>query len=151
MDCWEGVRLGGGRRVTITNNTSVTVFLRTHTTHQASISAVDRFIKVDIPVAFDNRGMTWQKLSCTPPNGSLFHELAEDRVDSPPYAFAYPYLQHIAQEYPCVPVYNNISNNRFCLCGSWITASAADIATWHSVAFANTNYSNCIVDSTQTT
>eukprot|EP00035_Acanthoeca_spectabilis_P011783 m.207927 g.207927 ORF g.207927 m.207927 type:complete len:671 (-) comp15446_c1_seq26:3200-5212(-) len=130
VDCWEGVRLGGGRRVTITNNT---------------------FIKVDIPVAFDNRGMTWQKLSCTPPNGSLFHELAEDRVDSPPYAFAYPYLQHIAQEYPCVPVYNNISNNRFCLCGSWITASAADIATWHSVAFANTNYSNCIVDSTQTT
>jgi hypothetical protein len=102
-----------------------------------------RFVKVNIPVAFDNRGMGWQRASCTPPSGKLFQELDRDHVDVPPYSTAYPYLQHIAEDYPCVPVYNNISSNRFCDCGTWITASALDIAAWHSVATNNANFTRC--------
>ena len=53
------------------------------------------------------------------------------------------YLAKIAGDHPCVPVYNVIQGNTYCKCDTWITATAAQITSWHSTAEANVNVSNC--------
>eukprot|EP00040_Diaphanoeca_grandis_P044395 m.12154 g.12154 ORF g.12154 m.12154 type:complete len:676 (+) comp9192_c0_seq1:195-2222(+) len=123
VDSWVGIMLGGGRRTIIVNNT---------------------FNRIQhVAIEFDNRGMTWQKTSCMPPNGTFYKELAQDKVDQPPWSTLWPYLQAIAQDHPCVPTYNNISNNRYCACATWMNASPQDITDWFSVAEHNTNTSDC--------
>jgi hypothetical protein len=94
-DCLWFQKLGGGRRTSITNNP----FLRTHNA-----------------IEFDNRGETWQKSYCDPAQAltyphSFFKELSADFKASEQWAAEFPYLQHIAEDSPCVPVHNNISNN----------------------------------------
>ena len=126
-DSWAGVKLGGGRRVKIKNNT---------------------FSFIHNGVEFDNRGQTWQKTNCDPAYAhnnthSFYAELARDKVSQPPWEPKWPYLQHIAEDHPCVPVYNNISENRFCELDVWITASPADISKWLSTASGNVNYTGC--------
>ena len=116
-DSWVGVMLGGGRRTAIVHNT---------------------FSNVHIGVEFDNRGQTWQSSMCTPPNGEFFEELRKDKADQPPWSRKYPYLQHIAQDHPCLPCYNTISWNTFSECDEGISASASNIAKWLSVATNNT-------------
>lgn len=131
-DSWVGIMLGGGRRTAIVNNTFEFI-------HHAGVE-------------FDNRGQTWQKASCDPAQAktnkdSFYQQLAADRVDLPPWSTKWPYLQHIKDDRPCVPVHNQISDNRLCEVygagSTWITASAANIAKWGSVAAGNVNFSGC--------
>ena len=73
----------------------------------------------------------------------LHRELARDFNASEAWALQFPYLRAIASNQPCVPVHNNISDNTFCRCDTWISASAKDIASWHSTAHGNTNTTRC--------
>jgi hypothetical protein len=127
-DTWAGIKLGGGRRTIIVENS---------------------FSRVHNAIEFDNRGQTWQKAYCDPTQAktfphSFFKELALDKVDQPPWSAKYPYLQHIAQDHPCVPAFNNISSNTYCECGQWISATPAQISTWLSVATDNVNQTTCL-------
>ena len=124
VDSWVGIMNGGGRRNIITRNT---------------------FERIDhAAIEFANRGMTWQNANCNVSNAtnyhaSFFRQLTQDKVSQPPWSTAYPYLQHIKSDSPCVPVYNNMSYNRYCDCDTFITSSAADIAKWKSTAVGNVN------------
>ena len=95
------VKLGGGRRNLILNNT---------------------FLDCDEDVAFDNRGMawSWQTEYCSPTcahstgRNCFAGVLAGLNYTSPPYSTAYPYLVEIFNDDPCMPVGNVISGNRYC-------------------------------------
>ena len=127
-DCWAGIKLGGGRHTTITNNS----FLHTHNA-----------------IEFDNRGETWQKAYCDPAQAhtfpkSFYGELAADfNASEEQWARQFPYLQTIAEDQPCVPVHNNISANVHCKCDTWISATAQQIADWNSTAEGNVNSTGC--------
>ena len=123
VDSWQGIRLGGGRSTLITNNS---------------------WVRVHTPIMFDDRGMSWQAAFCTPPDGQFLHELAGYRVDHPPWAVAYPYLQHIVDDRPCEPVHNNISFNSYCKCDAWIGGGApTNLSEWGSFAAGNVNATDC--------
>jgi parallel beta-helix repeat protein len=125
-----GVLLGGGRRNTISNNT---------------------FIANDVDIAFDGRGLTWQtgycRANCTDVHGVVQPSCFRDELEGlkytePPYSTAYPELVKIFEESPCVPVYNAITDNRYCHTeshngGKFITASNATIASWKSTISGN--------------
>lgn len=149
-DCWAGIKLGGGRRTIITNNT----FVRTHsaievTTQATLLREVPRLILTDcLQLQFDNRGETWQKASCDPAQAlsyphSFYKELSADFKASKQWSIQFPYLEKIADDQPCVPVYNNISGNVHCKCDTWISATAKQIAEWNSTAEGNTNTTAC--------
>ena len=85
----------------------------------------------------DQRGMTWQKASCTPPNGTLVQALLAVRPASPPWASKYPYLKDLLNTYPCVPVFNVIANNTYHAVTTFLDASPQDVSAWHSQAYNN--------------
>ena len=106
------------------------------------------FVRTHNAIEFDNRGETWQKKSCDPAQAnsnphSFFQELWRDFNASDEWLRQFPYLTTIAEDYPCVPVYNVISGNSYCMCDTFVTATAAQIKSWHSTAEANVEVSKC--------
>ena len=106
------------------------------------------FVDVHNAIEFDNRGETWQKAYCDPAQAksfpkSFYGELSRDFNASDEWSRRFPYLATIASDHPCVPVYNVITGNTYCKCNTWITATAAQITSWHSTAKANVNISGC--------
>ena len=106
------------------------------------------FVHTHNAIEFDNRGETWQKGNCDPAQAgsnphSFFQELWRDFNASDEWSRQFPYLATIADDHPCVPVHNAINNNKYCKCDTWITATAAQITSWHSTAEGNINVSTC--------
>lgn len=122
-----GVLLGGGRRNHIHSN---------------------RFIDCDRDIAFDARGLTWQKASCQidcdPKLGtSCFHTgLVSLNYTQPPYSTSYPEIVNIYADYPCYPVGNVIEDNTYCHAhskggGLFLTENEETINSWYSSASNN--------------
>jgi len=125
-----GVLLGGGRGNKIYNNT---------------------FINNDKDIAFDGRGLTWQRNYCNhnctdpkkgPESSCFLHELQSLDYTHPPYSTAYPELLSIYNEEPCTPVHNQIYNNKYCHTkskkgGEFIDVSDKQIAAWGSTISNN--------------
>eukprot|EP01006_Ploeotia_vitrea_P058130 TRINITY_DN68828_c0_g1_i1.p1 TRINITY_DN68828_c0_g1~~TRINITY_DN68828_c0_g1_i1.p1 ORF type:complete len:356 (+),score=48.16 TRINITY_DN68828_c0_g1_i1:53-1069(+) len=89
-------------------------------------------------VHLDNRGMNWQKTSCTPPNGVLWKGLDAVHYTKPPYSVAFPVLKSIPTDHPCVPVQNTIESNLYCKCHQFGSYSAKQAKEWYSVSKNNT-------------
>jgi hypothetical protein len=108
-DCFTGLLLGGGRRHAVFGNV---------------------FRNVSTAIRLDNRGMTWQKSYCTPPNGTFLQELRAVNYQQPPFSTAYPDLVTIATDHPCVPVYNSIHDNCFSETATFLDVSAKQVSEW---------------------
>jgi hypothetical protein len=96
---------------------------------------------------FDNRGETWQKANCDPAQAltyphSFYKELSADFKASKQWSVQFLYMEKIVDDHPCAPVHN-ISGNVHCKCDAWISATAKQIAEWHSTAEDNTNSTAC--------
>jgi len=125
VNATQGVLLGGGRRNRLHNNT---------------------FVACDVDVAFDARGLSWQRASCqkncsasmgTSTTSCFANALRAVHYTRPPYAAAFPELASIYQEHPCVPVGNVIEDNRYCHAGSkggglFLDRSEAQVRQWYS-------------------
>jgi len=95
-------------------------------------------------VAFDNRGMGWDKNGCKA-GGDPFDFLARVPFSDPmgPYA-KYANMTNIVSDDPCRPKYNELSNNVLCGSAKAVTStSAATIASWGSSATNNTYTAVC--------
>lgn len=95
-DAQAGILVGGGRENTVSGNT---------------------FVAVDIPVSYDNRGMTWQAGYCAwnaSYTGLLPAQLFAVNYAQAPYATAFPTLPGTLSNRLCVPVGNAFTGNRFC-------------------------------------
>ena len=95
-------------------------------------------------VAFDNRGMGWDKGGCRA-GGNPYDFLARVPYSDPngPYA-KYPDMINILRDDPCRPKYNELSNNLLCGSAKDIASiSAATITSWGSSATNNTYTSVC--------
>ena len=95
-------------------------------------------------VAFDNRGMGWDKNGCKP-GGDPYDFLARVPYADPngPYA-KYANMTNLLSDDPCRPKYNVLSNNMLCGGAKTITStSAANIASWGSSATNNTYVAVC--------
>lgn len=115
--CHVGVFVGGGRRHHVTGNHFSNCTYATH---------------------IDDRGLTWQTQYCMPPNGIFFQQLEALNYKQPPYSTRYPELVNIANDHPCVPVYNQLVNNTYCsLISGFIDASSADTDKWLDVVKDN--------------
>jgi|EP00945_MAST-04E_sp_MAST-4E-sp1_P003217 hypothetical protein len=95
----QGVLLGGGRRNHFHSNL---------------------FLKNNLDIAFDNRGMNWQSafchFNCSASLGTSCARVALQAVhyQSPPWSVEFPELVDIYSNHPCVPVENVIDDNRYC-------------------------------------
>ena len=89
----QGIEIGGGRSNIITDN----VFNATY-----------RVLYIDA------RGTTWQKDRCTAPNGDLWLGLENVHYNRPPWSTAFPFLQNISSDLPCMPAQTQFSRNTFC-------------------------------------
>jgi len=114
IDCHCGIFIGGGRHHVVEGN---------------------HFIRTATPVHVDDRGLTWQKEDCTPPNGQFWKELDGLNFRKPPYASRYPELLHIDR--PCVPVHNKIQHNTWCGSSKFADISAAQASSWNITLSGN--------------
>ena len=115
INCQGGILIGGGRRNILKNNYCD---------------------NVDICVHLDNRGMTWEPLPCTPPNGSLWEGLYSVNYQNPPWSISYPEMVDI--EEPCVPVFNVIENNQYCgLNTTFASFTKKDAISWNDTVDNN--------------
>ena len=94
-------------------------------------------------IAFDNRGMNWQKGFCTPPTGELPEQLYAVHYLKPPYSVEYPQLPGLLKDRPCVPVNNTFTLNSACNTHALIDRSPATIESWGSFIFNNTFTATC--------
>jgi len=120
INCHKSIFIGGGRRHVVRGN---------------------RFISTGVAVHIDDRGLSWQKSYCTPPNGTFFQELDALHYQQPPWSTAYPALVNISTEHPCVPVYNNITGNCYNADGvpSFTDVTAGNQAKWLDTFSDNTS------------
>lgn len=95
-------------------------------------------------ISFDDRGLNWDKRGCVP--GGIPY----DFLDRVPYNTSAvwlerygPYLRNITVDDACRPKYNVIEGNTYCNLKTFITASAADIQSWGSIATDNTEKPSC--------
>ena len=126
----RALHLGGGRSIIFQNNT-----IKNPSSN--SMKTANHI---------DNRGMGWDKVACTPPNGILIQFL--DRV---PYTTnqvwksSFPLLVNITNDTPCQAKYNYIADN--ILCGlenlSAFDVSPSVFAEWSSVILNNTITEKC--------
>jgi len=110
IDCHCGIFIGGGRDHIVEGN---------------------HFIRTATPVHVDDRGLTWQKTYCEPPNGHFWQELNALHYTEPPYSSRYPELLTIAKERPCVPVHNVIHKNIYCGSAKFADISQAQAVSWN--------------------
>lgn len=113
-DCHDGLFIGGGRRHVVRGN---------------------RFIRVGTPFHLDDRGESWQKDYCSPPDGHFWTELNGLNYKSPPYSLRYPELLNIDR--PCVPVHNVIEGNTWCGSSNFADVSATQAKGWGSTLSGN--------------
>ena len=59
----------------------------------------------------------------------------------PSWSTHYPYLVNIMKDHPCVPVYNDIENNRCCKSKKFIDVSDSELKDWMITVQNNTE--NC--------
>ena len=139
-NCSRGVLLGGGRLNTFKDNAFVDID--------------------DVGIAFDNRGMGWQKQwdcapkdgsKCVPLGGSCTCNVAglQYELNGPAgqqWRARYPALAKSLTDVNCqnskdgnIPCYNTITNNTICRVKNFITASPEQVASWHSVVTDNLN------------
>eukprot|EP00658_Telonema_sp_P-2_P014447 TRINITY_DN15489_c0_g1_i2.p1 TRINITY_DN15489_c0_g1~~TRINITY_DN15489_c0_g1_i2.p1 ORF type:complete len:311 (+),score=57.56 TRINITY_DN15489_c0_g1_i2:122-934(+) len=112
LNCDCGVYIGGGRDHEVFNNS---------------------FVRVDLPVHIDNRGMGPHRASCSP-GGPFELELMSYNYQQPPWSTHYPFLVGIMHEHPCVPVNNRVYNNTFCQPRPNFTdVTPVDAAAWMDV------------------
>lgn len=122
IDCQKGVFIGGGRRFQVHSN---------------------YFQKCDVAVHIDNRGQSWQKDRCAP-GGDFEKELKSLNYQQPPWSTHYPEIINIMKDHPCVPVYNNISQNQWCKsCKKFIDASEQNIHDWLDIVQDNPEIDSC--------
>eukprot|EP01120_Amphizonella_sp_Union-15-10_P000185 TRINITY_DN10222_c0_g1_i1.p1 TRINITY_DN10222_c0_g1~~TRINITY_DN10222_c0_g1_i1.p1 ORF type:complete len:150 (-),score=8.81 TRINITY_DN10222_c0_g1_i1:52-501(-) len=107
VNCYVGVFIGGGRRNHVHGNT---------------------FQRCGTNVHLDDRGLNWQKSSCSP-GGQFQQQLESVNYQHPPYSTEYPGIANIFEDHPCVPVYNVIEDNVYCG-GQFIDVSPSDISEW---------------------
>lgn len=120
LDSDTGILLGGGRDNRFIGN---------------------RFIRTDIPLSFDNRGLSWMSENCKV-GGSFQVELDKYQYEQPPWSTRYPQLTGTFDDRPCTPVHNTIRG--FAFCGveggkSWIQTpgtSMEQLVLWDNL-FAN--------------
>ncbi|KAA0159408.1 hypothetical protein FNF28_05879 [Cafeteria roenbergensis] len=110
--------IGGGRRHVVSGNS---------------------FRDASLAVHIDDRGLTWQKSSCNPINGSLVAALDALHYQQPPWSTAYPLLANITQDHPCVPVYNLIVNNCFQNVTTFTDVSPEHQSQWMETYANNTS------------
>lgn len=134
INCTVGVLLGGGRRNRIFDNI---------------------FLNNDLDIFFDNRGMSWQSAycnyNCSDATGKVEPSCFRNQLEAigykqPPYSSAFPELEDIFDDHPCVPVYNEISHNRYCHSeskdgGKFIDQPSHRIRAWMSTI--SDNWPNC--------
>ena len=93
---------------------------------------------VDYCTHIDNRGMNWQASACQM-NGSLWQGLYAVNYQNPPWSTAYPEIVNIAEEQPCVPVFNVIENNQYCGNGNFTDGWTIQQAqSWNDTVNNNT-------------
>lgn len=116
--------IGGGRNHTVTGNTFIN-------SGAASIH-------------IDDRGLTWQKSYCTPPDGTFWQEMKALHYTQPPYATEYPSMLNITNDYPCVPVNNVVQDNRWCGSAPFTDFDITTANTkWHNSISGNTQFTSC--------
>eukprot|EP00756_Hemistasia_phaeocysticola_P063433 Hpha_TRINITY_DN6904_c0_g1::TRINITY_DN6904_c0_g1_i2::g.139618::m.139618 len=111
IDCHCGLFIGGGRH---------------------HVAKYNKFIRCGTPVHLDDRGLTWQKEYCEPPNGHFWVELKSLNYTNPPYSTRYPDVLTIASDHPCTPVRNVVSDNEYCGSKVFTDASKYNIGKWYS-------------------
>ncbi len=103
----------------------------------------------DLAQHFDNRGMGWEQKLCNCTNGSTCDPAVATAIVADPksagYVAAYPQIKTavLGGTDICVPVNNVIENNVYCKCKTYLDATPAAIASWHSVARNNTEVHTC--------
>ncbi len=73
-----------------------------------NVIANNIFIRCDIPVHLDNRGLRWEHFQ---PNGPMYDQLKEIKHNQPPWSTRYPALARILDEVPQAPLGNVLVNN----------------------------------------
>jgi len=112
IDCYCGIFMSGGRSHVIEKN---------------------HFIRTATPVHLDNRGTRGKhRLDCMPPNGTFFQELKAFRYKEPPYSTRYPELVNVADDRPCYPVHNVITDNTYCGSDIFADFTSAEAAVWNT-------------------
>eukprot|EP00051_Salpingoeca_urceolata_P010906 m.134011 g.134011 ORF g.134011 m.134011 type:complete len:686 (-) comp16903_c0_seq2:1300-3357(-) len=110
VNCHMGILIGGGRRHQVSNNNFTDI--------------------QDAAVHIDDRGLTWQKQYCTPPNGIFEQELEKVNYTQPPWSTHYPDIVNITKDHPCVPVYNSVVDNTYCRAARFTDVSTANQKAW---------------------
>ena len=140
--------LGGGRWNIFARNTIRGVSLA----NDAAVHFDNRGMNWDNPndaaVHFDNRGMNWDNPSCNLNNPAPNMVVLLERVPyntSQVWLAAFPALADILKDEPCIPKYNMVENNTFCLLGHvpFLDVSSAQVTSWGSTVANNVNATTC--------
>ena len=78
----------------------------------------------------------------TTQGGVFDQQLQSVHYQSPPWSTHYPELVHIFDDHPCVPVYNTVQDNQYCL-GEFIDITQAQAQEWLDTVLNNTQ--NCSI------
>lgn len=115
-NCYVGSFIGGGRRNKVHTNKYI----------KCTRSAVH----------IDDRGLSWQKADCS--SGGMFEQqLKSVNYQNPPWSTHYPELTNIFEDHPCVPVYNEVTDNTYCG-GTFIDISPDQSKEWIDTVTNNT-------------
>ena len=109
MDSDTAILLGGGRHNKLIGN---------------------KIIRTQLPLSFDDRGLTWDTTRCKAGNSFEAELIAYDYLN-PPWSTRYPELANILKDRPCTPTHNVVSNMVFCGLEqghSWIETPGTDLA-----------------------
>ena len=93
--------------------------------------------------------MGWEAKLCNCTSGPTCDPAVASAIVADPkssrYVAAYPEIKTavLGGENICVPVNNVIEDNVYCKCKTYLDASAAAIASWHSIARNNTETHSC--------
>ena len=117
-----GLIIGGGRRNKVYNN------------HFYNIT--------NGGVWLDNRGMRWQSEYCSNITELFGQELVKYNYTYPPYSVQYPETVNDFNENPCMPAFNLIVNNTYCLTNfSGEPGVTPEVAkSWNSTMEGNYEY-----------
>ncbi|XP_065903276.1 uncharacterized protein [Dysidea avara] len=120
-NCYVGTFIGGGRHNHVHHN---------------------HYYDCNTAVHVDNRGMNWQKSDCSP-GGEFEQQLNSVNYQQPPWSQHYPFLVNIFNDHPCVPVYNNITDNTYCHTGQFTDLSTDNAKQWIDNVINNKECINC--------
>ena len=62
--------------------------------------------------------------------GEFEQQLNSVNYQQPPWSQHYPFLVNIFNDHPCVPVYNNITDNTYCHTGQFTDLSTDNAKQW---------------------